>query len=47
MNNIGEVYFILVFKEKCFCDIKYYMCLINYCLVVGGIGFFDEWGIVG
>ncbi len=33
--------------EKCLRDIKHYLRLINYCLVVGDTGPLDEWGITG
>ena len=34
-------------KEKCKRDIVHYLRLINYCLIVGGTGPLDEWGING
>jgi len=34
-------------KDKCLRDVDHYLRLINYCLVVGGTGPLDEWGING
>ena len=33
--------------DKCYRDIKHYLRLINYCLIVGGSGPLDDWGIAG
>jgi len=47
LNNEGEANSTPVFKEKCLRDIKHYMRLIQYSLIVGGTGPLDEWGIAG
>jgi phycoerythrin alpha chain len=47
MNNDGEANSTQVKKDKCLRDIKHYLRLINYSLVVGGTGPLDEWGIAG
>ncbi|MGK7917369.1 MAG: bleomycin hydrolase [Prochloraceae cyanobacterium] len=47
LNDSGEANSTPVFKEKCARDIKHYMRLIQYSLVVGGTGPLDEWGIAG
>lgn len=47
LNEAGEPHSTDVFKTKCARDIKHYMRLIQYCLVVGGTGPLDEWGIAG
>ena len=47
LNNEGEANSTDTFKSKCLRDVKHYMRLINYCLVVGGTGPLDEWGIAG
>ena len=47
LNNAGEANSTDTFKGKCMRDIKHYMRLISYSLVVGGTGPLDEWGIAG
>ena len=34
-------------RDRCYRDLGHYLRLINYCLVVGGTGPLDEWGIAG
>lgn len=47
LNNDGEANSNQTKKDKCLRDVKHYLRLINYSLVVGGTGPLDEWGIAG
>ena len=47
LNNEGEANSTDTFKAKCLRDVKHYMRLISYSLIVGGTGPLDEWGIAG
>ena len=47
LNNAGEANSSQTFKDKCLRDVKHYLRLISYSLVVGGTGPLDEWGIAG
>jgi phycoerythrin alpha chain len=47
LNNAGEANSTQVFKDKCLRDVKHYLRLVQYSLVVGGTGPLDEWGIAG
>ena len=47
LNNAGEANSTDTFKSKCLRDVKHYLRLIQYCLIVGGTGPLDEWGIAG
>merc|ERR1712078_257165 len=46
-NVTGEAGDSQVKVDKCYRDLGHYMRLINYCLIVGGTGPLDEWGIAG
>jgi phycoerythrin alpha chain len=47
LNDAGQANSNDTFKAKCQRDIKHYMRLIQYSLIVGGTGPLDEWGIAG
>ncbi|CCP38214.1 R-phycoerythrin class I alpha subunit (plastid) [Chondrus crispus] len=47
LKNSGEAGDSQEKVNKCYRDIDHYMRLINYALIVGGTGPFDEWGIAG
>jgi len=47
LKQPGEAASNQIKTDKCYRDLGHYMRLINYCLVVGGTGPLDEWGIAG
>ncbi|KPQ37781.1 MAG: phycoerythrin alpha chain [Phormidesmis priestleyi Ana] len=47
VKNNGEAGGSPAKQDKCLRDIKHYLRLINYSLVVGGTSPLDEWGIAG
>ena len=46
-QGVSKTVDVTIRKDKCIRDVDHYLRLINYCLVVGGTGPLDEWGITG